>query len=310
MLALRSIVICDDRAVELRQLRYAAAVARHKHFTRAARECLVAQSALSAQVRRLEAELGVALFVRTSRRVELTQAGRLVAERAGRVLAELEALQGELDELAGVVRGRVTLGSMPALGELDLPGLLVDFHALHPQVEVRLREGTAGEVVAWLQRDELDAAYASVTAEELPPELALRRLRDDELVVAAAPDDPLAALDAVDAAALRERELIAFRPDSALRQLVDRALGAAGVAPRVAFESHELETMRALASRGLGVALLPRSFAEAPGWPVAVRSLAPPVRRPVALAWRAARRRGPAAEAFLAFARGYGQTRV
>jgi DNA-binding transcriptional LysR family regulator len=293
--------------VELRQLRYAAAVARHRHFTRAAVECHVAQSAMSAQVRRLEAELGVALFVRTSRRVDLTPAGRLVAERAGRVLAELDALQGELDELAGVVRGRVAVGSMPALGDLDLPALLADFHALHPGIEVRLREGTAGEVLTWLQRDELDAGYASVTADDVPGDLAVQRLRDDELVVVAAPGDPVAALDAVDAGALRERELIAFRPDSALHRLVEGVLATAGVAPRIAFESHDLDTVRALASRGLGLALLPRSFAEAPGRPVAVRSLAPPVRRPVALAWRAARRRGPAAEAFLAFARAYGR---
>src|SRR3954452_18270142 len=91
--------------MELRQLRYVEAVARHRHFTRAAEELHVAQSALSHQIRRLEAELGTELFERTSRRVTPTAAGEAVALRARRVIAETEAIRGELDQLRGLVRG-------------------------------------------------------------------------------------------------------------------------------------------------------------------------------------------------------------
>src|ERR671923_1835947 len=88
-----------DRCVELRQLRYAEAVARHRHFTRAANELHVAQSALSQQVGRFEAELGTKLFNRTTRSVELTEAGEAVVGRARRVVGEGDDLRGEGDEL-------------------------------------------------------------------------------------------------------------------------------------------------------------------------------------------------------------------
>src|SRR5947208_6945260 len=98
--------------MELRQLRYFAAVARHGNFTRAAEELHLAQSALSQQVRRLERELGVELLSRTTRRVELTQAGEIALRRATRILSEAGALTGDLDELSGLVRGRLVIGGM------------------------------------------------------------------------------------------------------------------------------------------------------------------------------------------------------
>src|SRR5437588_8624269 len=105
--------------VELRQLRYFECVARHRHFTRAADELHVAQSALSHQVRRLERELGVELLQRTTRSVEPTQAGELVGRRARTMLEQAAVLAGEVDELRGLVRGRVTVGALLFGGELD-----------------------------------------------------------------------------------------------------------------------------------------------------------------------------------------------
>src|SRR4051794_40094550 len=104
--------------MELRQLRYVEAVARHRHFTRAAEELHVAQSALSHQVRRLEAELGVELFERTSRRVVATEAGEAVAARARRILAEVDGAREEVDELQGVTRGHVSIGALLTAGEI------------------------------------------------------------------------------------------------------------------------------------------------------------------------------------------------
>src|SRR3954462_9954303 len=102
--------------MELRQLRYFESVARHSGFTRAAEQLHLAQSAVSAQIRALEAELGVALFTRTTRRVALTQAGELLLARSHRVLGELVGARADLAELAAVLHGRVTLGAMAVLG--------------------------------------------------------------------------------------------------------------------------------------------------------------------------------------------------
>src|ERR1700730_17468382 len=126
--------------MDLRQLRYFEAVARHRHFTRAAEELHVAQSALSHQVRRLERELGGQLLRRTARWVEPTEAGELVAARARTILTEADALRGDVDQLRGLVRGRVAVGALLFGGELDIPAILSSFTATFPHVEVGLRE--------------------------------------------------------------------------------------------------------------------------------------------------------------------------
>src|SRR5437588_9093650 len=110
--------------MDIRQLRYFEAVARHRHFTRAADELHVAQSALSHQVRRLERELGIELLRRTTRSVAPTEAGELVVARARTIFGEADALRGEIDELRGLVRGRVAVGALLFGGELDIPALL------------------------------------------------------------------------------------------------------------------------------------------------------------------------------------------
>src|SRR5947208_9779047 len=142
--------------MELRQLRYVEAVERHRHFTRAAEELHVAQSALSHQVRRLETELGAELFERTSRTVVPTEAGEALAGGARRILAEVDGIRGEIDELRGLVRGRVSVGALLPAGPLDVPALLARFAKAFPGIEVGLREGTAGDMLRYLAADEVD----------------------------------------------------------------------------------------------------------------------------------------------------------
>src|SRR5688500_15653271 len=122
--------------MDLRQLRYLVALADERHFTRAAAREHVAQPALSQQIRKLEDELGIPLVHRTTRQVALTEAGELVTGRARRVLAEIEAARAELQELWGLLTGRVTIGAMQTLGAFDLPLLLATFHERHPGVEL------------------------------------------------------------------------------------------------------------------------------------------------------------------------------
>src|SRR4051812_30166883 len=113
--------------MELRQLRYFNAVAAQGSFTRAADELNLAQSAVSQQVRRLERELGVELLERTTRRVELTDAGEIVLTRATRILSEVDAVRSELDELRGLLRGSLVVGGVLPAGGIDLPALLLEF---------------------------------------------------------------------------------------------------------------------------------------------------------------------------------------
>jgi DNA-binding transcriptional LysR family regulator len=287
--------------VELRQLVYFEAVARHRHFTRAAEELHVAQSALSHQIRQLERELDVQLLQRTTRSVEPTDAGALVLTRARAVLAETDGLRGELNQLRGLLRGRVTIGALLFGGALDIPAILASFTARYPGLEVGLREGTAQRMTEMLADGSLDLAFALEAAH--PDGLERLPLSSEELAVAMSPEHPLAGAGGLPVARLADQPLIAFQPGSSTRQVLDRALAAVGVRPRIALEANDFALVRSLVSRGLGLAVLPQSFVERPGPEIAFRPLSPPLRMAVVLWWRSGRSLTPAARTFVEFAR-------
>lgn len=286
-------------SMDVRQLRYFEAVARHRHFTRAADELQIAQSALSHQVRGLERELGIELLQRTTRSVQLTEAGDLVVTRARAVISEMAALRGEIDELRGLLRGHVTVGAHLFGGELDIPAILSHFTTRFPDIEITLREGTARRMVEMLADGSLDVTFALEV--EPPSDLERLDLSSEELAAAMSPRHALAGEGPLPITALEGQPLIAFHRGSSTRDVVDGALSDAGVSPRIALESNDFALVRSLAARGVGIALLPRSFLEQPGPTILVRSLSPPLRMSVALWWRRGRRLSPAAHAFVAF---------
>jgi DNA-binding transcriptional LysR family regulator len=285
--------------MELRQLRYLEAVARHRSFTRAAAELHTAQSALSHQVRRLEDELGVQLLHRTSRQVAVSAAGEVVLARARRVLAEADDLAAELADLTGVVQGEVALGAVLPAGPLDLPALLVELRRRHPAVWVHLREGTADDMRAWLVADELDLAIAALDPLDPGPGLTATPLFAEELVAVVPEGHQLAGNDVVELEELAADAFVAPSRGSALRARLEEALGAPLA---VALETSDLRAIRALVARELGVAVLPQSAVQEPGPRVVTRRLRPVLVLPFALVRRDGRTSPPAAAALAALA--------
>jgi LysR family transcriptional regulator, transcription activator of glutamate synthase operon len=288
-------------SMELRQLRYAEAVARHRHFTRAAEELHVAQSALSQQVRRLESELGAELFQRTSRTVAPTEAGEAVAARARRILAEVDGIRGEIDELRGLVRGRVSIGALLPAGPLDVPRLLARFAKAFPGIEVGLREGTAGDMLRYLADDEVDAAFTLQAG--LPDELEGEQLGEEELV-AAFPPGSAPERKFVGAHELARYPFVTPRSDSAIARALNELFARADEPMRVSLQSGDPFLLRCLVSTGFGASALPLSLIRREGPPIETRALRPAVRLPVSLIWRRDRHQSPAARAFIDFARG------
>jgi DNA-binding transcriptional LysR family regulator len=294
--------------MELRHLRTIAAVARHGSFTKAAEELYLAQSAISQQIRRLEAELGVEVFRRTSRRVELTAEGRVILGYAQRVLAEVDGLQSELEELTGLLRGQLRIGGVYPTGPYDLFGMLADFRAAHPGVAIHMVEDTQDGVLAALEADELDCAFSALNPDTLGDEFAATLLWEDEIVVALPAGHRLCARKQVTFEELASEDLIAYRENSALRRRLERTMAERGLEPRNAFICTEMAAVRGLASKGLGVAVMPRSVAEQPGPPIELRPVGPErLTWPIALVWRAARRQSPAGKAFLKVALDYAE---
>jgi LysR family transcriptional regulator, transcription activator of glutamate synthase operon len=290
--------------MELRQLRYLVALAEELNFTRAAAAEHIAQPALSQQIRRLEEEVGVPLVERTTRHVNLTEAGELLVVRSRRILAELETARTELESLRGIDTGHVTIGAIHTMGPIDLSLALAEFHARYPRIALSVREQTSEECAELLRIDELDLAFLSVTERVESHGLGLHQLLSEELVVLLPDDHPLAGRDEVRMVELATEQFISFRQGARLRELLFSAGRDAQFEPRVTLESNESHRIRTLVSRGLGVAILPRSDAIGPGASVAVTRLTTPsLRRDITLAWRAGRRHSPAAAAFLELAR-------
>jgi DNA-binding transcriptional LysR family regulator len=290
--------------MDLRQLRYLVALAEERNFTRAAQREHIAQPALSQQIRRLEASVGLPLVERTTRHVSITDAGALLVARARRILAEVEAASAELQRLAGVQTGHVTVGTIHTMGPVDVSLALAIFHQRHPEVELTVREHSSEELAEMLRVDELDLAFLSVTERIESHGLALAQLVSEELVAVLPPDHRLATRRRIRMAQLGDEQFISFREGARLRELLVAAGHHAGFEPRVTLESNESQRIRRLVSRRMGVAILPRSDAEAPGAEtVAVPLIEPALRRDITLAWREDRRHSPAASEFLVLAR-------
>jgi DNA-binding transcriptional LysR family regulator len=279
--------------MELRQLRYLDTVARRRSFTQAAQELHVAQSALSQQVGRLERELGVELLRRTTRRVEVTEAGEVVLARARRALAEVDSVRADVDAMLGLVRGTLRLGGVPPIGPTHPAALIAEFTRAHPGVAVTVHEGLAFALLDQLRDGRLDLVIALVDPDSFD-ELDGVRLLDEELVLITALDHPIARARRVRVDRLAGQSLVAYGAGSALREAL-RTLVPDG---RIIAEANDQVTVRELVARGLGMSVMPHSVVAAHGDRLAIRPLSPRQALPVSLVWRTGERPTPAAQAF------------
>ncbi|MFH8292522.1 LysR family transcriptional regulator [Streptomyces sp. NPDC018059] len=252
--------------MELQQMRYVLAVAETENFTRAAERCHVVQSALSHQVARLEKELGARLFERTSRRVRLTAAGEAFLPAARQALEAAERARAEVSAATGEIRGKLAVGSIPTVAAVDLPAVLRDYHLRYPQVRISLRVGSSERLVEQVRDGTLDAAFLGVQPAFRPQGVNDRELAHGQHVAVVAPGHPLATEEEVDLSRLAEEAFVDFAEGSAARAQSDEAFAAAGLRREVAFEVSGVELMARMVRHGLGIALLPATFAaELPG---------------------------------------------
>jgi DNA-binding transcriptional LysR family regulator len=289
--------------MELRQFEYFVAVAEEAGFTRAAARLHVAQPGVSAQIRQLERELGQPLFDRSGRTVRLTEAGEAVLPYARAALAAVEGARRAVDELTGLLRGHVTIGTIDWIRSLDLPGMLAEFHCDHPNVEITVVQHDAVTLADALRDGRVDLAFLSLGSE--PPDgVTTRIVLEQHLFAAVARDHALARRSSLRLQALADEDLISLPKGTGLRAVLDEACAAAGLSPRIAFEAGEPPVLAQLAAHGLGVAVLPESAARAlPDGLHAMPIVRPRLTGRIALGWRTEGPRSPAARALIARAR-------
>ena len=280
--------------MEIHQLRYFLAVAQTGSFTAAAKVSHVSQPSLSAQIAKLEGELGGPLIERSRQGARLTKRGELFRGRAAEALRQLESGRFEIEQLSGLTRGSVTLGCLPSTGAYLLPPLLRAFGKAHPGITVSLREESSPQLARLLRESEVDLAIVDEAG--LGSGLRSELLFSEPLLIAVPPGHRFASRKKLALKALADEPLILMKSGHGFRKIVMDALSRAGVEPRVVHESGEIETVQALVKAGLGLSLVPKMVRRTG---LAYLEILPPTpSRTVHIAWRHDSVLSPAALAF------------
>lgn len=281
-------------------MEYLVAVIEEANFTRAAERLHVAQPGVSAQVRQLERELGHTLLDRSTRTVRPTEAGAAVLPHARAALSAVTQIRTAMDEIDGLLRGRVSVGTVATAGPISLPDRLADFHHEHPGIEITLNEDSSLHLAARLLNGTLDVAVIGL-AGPVPPGLAAETITDRPLVALVARTHPFSSRRSLPLKDLVDQPVITTPAGSGIRDALDAGFTAAGLRPRIAFEAGDPAALIRLAERGLGIALLPAGEEESRQTDVLkeVAITDPRMRARLVLAWRENPAPGPASAALV-----------
>jgi len=244
---------------ELRRIRAFLAVARLQNFTRAAIELNVSQSALSVQIRQLEEQLGTVLFDRNRRRVSVTPAAQDLLPRLERIVHDIESVVADAHDASGVVRGTVTVATLPSLAGGLLPRAVATLTRQLPGITVRIVDAVAARVVDLAKCGEVDFAVGSMTRGDR--DVICRLLRVDRFCAFVSPRHPLAKRKVLSLRELAGQPLILPARDSSVRARFEVAAHREGIAIKPAYEAVYNSTVLGLAREGLGVAVLTEMIA-------------------------------------------------
>src|SRR5881409_2651949 len=285
--------------LQLARLETLAAVARHGSFSHAARELHLSQPAVSMRVRQLELALGLPLLERVGKRAFPTKAGELLLTHAGRALRELETGLEVVQQLRGIVGGRIRLGTSASFSIYLLPPALRRFRARYPQTELVVVTGNAPEITRAVVANELDVGIVSLPVRER--ELAVTALHRDELVAIGPPGRRWPRPRAT-AAELAREPLILFEQGATLRRVIDEWFQRGSASPAQPMELGNTEAIKKLVETGLGLSVTSWFAAKAD---VRARRLGavrldPPLFRRIGIVLRRDKPRTPVLAAFLA----------
>jgi DNA-binding transcriptional LysR family regulator len=246
--------------MELRQLEYFIAVAEEANFTRAAERVHISQSGISAQIRQLERDLGAELIDRSGRTASLTTAGAAALEHARGALASVEAVRQAVDDVNGLIRGRLVVGMVTACTVTPLFDALASFHLAHPAVEISLVEDNSDRLVARVRTGTTDLALVGASG-TTPPGLNALSIVSERLVAAVPFGHPLAERRRITLAELSGYPIVCLPEGTGVRTVFDQACSAKSVQPVIALQASAPSAVVDLCLRGLGIAILSESMA-------------------------------------------------
>ncbi|MFT4192828.1 MAG: LysR family transcriptional regulator [Comamonas sp.] len=280
--------------VSLRQLRVFQAVAGLRNFSRAGDRIGLTQPAVSRSVHELEAQLGVALVHRSTRLVELTEAGHSLAAQLDRLLDELEAVLLDVREQASSRRGTVRVGSSPTLSANLMPQCIAACAQRFPDIQLHLLDRIQQDVLGSVRAGEVD--FGVVIEPSDADDLALETIQHDPFVLVCPAGHALAARREVRWQDLQDWPLVLLDHASGSRRLIDQSLAQHGATPRVAQELGHPTTVFRMVAAGIGVSVMPGlALPSADLQALAVRPLLPRIERRIMLARRRHRSLAPRA---------------
>jgi LysR family hydrogen peroxide-inducible transcriptional activator len=248
--------------VNLRDLKYLVALADHMHFGRAAAASFVSQPTLSTQIKKLEDELGVPLVERAPRKVMLTPAGREAAERARRIVAEVEQLKEAARRSQDPEAGTVKLGIFPTLGPYLLPHVVPAIRTRFPRLELLLVEEKSDVLLQRLREGKLDASLLALPVDE--EQMHVEFLFEEPFVLAAPEHHPLAKRTGLTLAELNDQKLLLLEDGHCLREQALEVCRLSGANEKSEFRATSLETLRQMVAAEVGMTLLPLLAVQPP----------------------------------------------
>ncbi len=243
--------------MEIHQIRYFQAVARHGNFSRAAKACHVSQPSLSQQIQKLEAEVGHALFMRTRRGALLTPRGERLLPRAQALLHALDAIEAEVCDRAGAAGRELVIGAIPTIAPYLLPGLITGCLRQNPGLQFRVTEEPTDALLVSLREGRLDLGLAS------PPfpgcrDMTVEILMEDELLLALPRRHPLCRRAVVTVEDVMHHPLILMKEAHCLSRQTLEVCNRVASDPSVFVTSSQVDTVLAMVEAGLGVTFTPR----------------------------------------------------
>lgn len=277
-------------------------VAVHQSVSKASKELLIAQSALSTQLKQLEEFLELPLFNRTKGGMELTERGKLVFKHANSMFESFDALQRELALAETKVKGPLRVGTVSSIGIYLLPGLLAPYYGKFPEVRIELEMQNSNEVIDLLQENLIDVAF--IAWDRKYPQLASTVVTQNHLVLVGNPNHAVAKKRKISLSDIAHGQLLGYETGTPTRMMIDSHFKEAGIKPHYVLESANVATLKHLAVEGMGLAFLPEISVPLELKDKALKKLpleGIELARPITMYWKERRALTRPAEEFLAF---------
>ncbi|MFW2106534.1 LysR family transcriptional regulator [Bacillus spizizenii] len=246
--------------MELKQLEYFYAVCQELHFTRAAEKVGISQPSLSQQIRLLEHEIGTPLFDRIGKKTALTESGKLLLKYTRKIFYEVEQAKTSIDELNGLQRGTILVGTLLTVEDYLITPTLLNFHQKYPGVKISVFGLRTGDIHKQLIENKLDLGIVFLPMKG--DELESISLSTEEMAFAVPKGHPLENQEMLDVEVLKTTPPILLPQQYFIRKLIDEACKDLGFFPKPIFEITTMQSLINMVIKGVGVTILPKPYLE------------------------------------------------